>query len=122
MINFYSNDLDDDTKILTHWLCYIADRQMSYKLVWAVGGFVISELIYSIKESKELELLNPDNHISFIKKEKTKDRYFLISQSEPNDLIINDYEQYIHDNKVKFKSRFFPSDYFSILFTLTFLE
>ena len=121
LINFFKTDLGEDTKILTHWLCYVTDRQMPFKIIWDVGGFVISELIYQIKESKTLDLLNPKNDISFIRKENTGNKYFLINQSDANELIRNNYKKYILNNKVKFKSRFFPSDYFAILYTFVFL-
>ncbi|HEC61038.1 MAG TPA: hypothetical protein ENI27_02160, partial [bacterium] len=102
LINFFKTDLGEDTKILTHWLCYVTDRQMPFKIIWDVGGFVISELIYQIKESKTLDLLNPKNDISFIRKENTGNKYFLINQSDANELIRNNYKKYILNNKVKF--------------------
>lgn len=48
-INFFRDNLDVDTKILTHWLCYITDRQMPYKRIWDLGGFVFSELVDEYK-------------------------------------------------------------------------
>ena len=70
LINFFKNDIDNDTKILTHWLCYITDRQMPYKIIWDVGGFVFSELINEIKTTRNINLLNPRESSSFIKKDK----------------------------------------------------
>ncbi len=47
LINYYcgAKNLSDDEKLLTHWLCYIADRQTPYKRVWEVGGYVISHMV-----------------------------------------------------------------------------
>jgi hypothetical protein len=122
LINFYKQYLDDDTKLLTHWLCYITDRQMSFKTIWDVGGFIISELIDHIKQKGSVDYLNPDNPNTFIRKEKHENKYYLISRSDANDLILENYPNHIANKKAKFKSRFFPSDYFAILYTLTFLE
>jgi len=121
-INFFRDDLDDDTKILTHWLCYIMDRQISYKIVWDVGGFIISELIYNIKEYNTLTLLNPNSSEAFVKPELKERKYFLLSHSNANEKIIKNYKNYITNKKVRFKSRFFPADYFAILYTFVFLE
>ncbi len=95
---------------------------MSYKIVWNVGGFVFSELIYEIKQTKNIELLNPKNPFSFIQNESDGDKYYFISKTTANSLIINYYEDYQKNNKVIFKSRFLPSDYFSILYTFIGLE
>ena len=130
LINFFKDKLDDDTKILTHWLCYIADRQMPFQRIWDIGGFVFSELIFEMKKQKDLNLLNPEYDDSFIKidTKKRKDnkvRYTFISKSKmgKNEILDqNDYDDFIENERVKFKSRFLPSDYFSILFTFVILE
>ena len=59
LINFYKENLCDDTRLMTHWLCYITDRQMAFQRIWEIGGYVISELVDKIKEERNLELLNP---------------------------------------------------------------
>lgn len=131
IINFYKkdSDLSPDTKILTHWLCYITDRQMAFERVWDIGGYVFSELVDVIKKDKDLELLNPDNPKAFIKK-NNNGGYFFASQSIANDeSILNRLKRYDEFNTsdnapgyVKFSSRYYPSDYFSILYTLFFLK
>ena len=45
-LNFFKKDLKASEKILTHWLCYITDRQMPFALIWDKGGFVFSELVH----------------------------------------------------------------------------
>ena len=74
LINFSRDDLDNDSKLLTHWLCYITDRQMPFKIVWDIGGFVLSDLVYNIKKNsmrmdEPLKLLDPGRDDSFIGKD-----------------------------------------------------
>ncbi len=123
LINFFREDLEDDIKILTHWLCYITDRQMPFQRIWDIGGFVFSELIYEVKKQNSLNLLNPEYENSFVKKEDNGDKFVFISQSKSDDnQIIAKYNGILENSRVKFKSRFFPSDYLAILYTLVFLK
>jgi len=123
LINFFRKDLEADIKILTHWLCYITDRQMSFQRIWDIGGFVLSELIYEIKKQNSLNLLKPEGKNSFVIKEDEDDKYTFISKSIPdNNSILIQYNNILEKGKVKFKSRFFPSDYLAILYTFVFLE
>jgi hypothetical protein len=123
LINFYRNDLDDDSKILTHWLCYISDRQMPFEIIWDVGGFVFSEIVQEIKKTKNITILNPAIKDSFIKKDDKDGKYYFLSKTDANDKIIKKYESYIKkQNKVRFKSRYVPTDYVCILSTFVILE
>ncbi len=120
LINFYKEGLDDDTKLLTHWLCYITDRQMAFERIWDIGGFVFSELIATIKNERNLKLLNPDYEGAFIAQ---KDKGFVFKSNATcngNEVL----ERYGIPNSevVSFSSRYYPSDYFSILFTLSILS
>src|SRR4030042_2223701 len=76
LINFYDTNLSNDVKILTHWLCYIADRQMAFERVWNVGGFVFSEIADQITKKRDLELLNPQHPQKsfFIKRDDYTDK------------------------------------------------
>jgi len=120
LINFFKDKLDDDTKLLTHWLCYITDRQMAFERIWEVGGFVFSELVDSIKKEKTIELLNPDSSYAFIEKKQDGFIFKSISKTGENKIL----KQYGlgEDDYVSFASRYYPSDYFSILFTLDILK
>lgn len=51
-INFFREDLSNSEKILTHWVCYITDRQMPFEVVWDKGGYVFSELVYEYTRGK----------------------------------------------------------------------
>lgn len=123
LINFFRKDLKADIKILTHWLCYITDRQMPFQRIWDIGGFVFSELIDEIIREKSLRLLNPEDENSFVKKEDADKKYTFISKStaEDNSIVVQ-YTGILENGRVKFKSRFFPSDYIAILYTLVFLK
>lgn len=122
LINFFRNDLDADIKIFTHWLCYITDRQMPFQRIWDIGGFVFSELIYEVKKHNSLELLNPENEKAFVTKDGN-DKYTFISKSKANNnSILAQYDGILENGKVKFKSRFVPSDYLAILYTFVLLE
>lgn len=122
LINFYKDDLCDDTKLLTHWLCYISDRQMEFERIWEVGGFVYSELSDNFKTQKTLDLLNPSEQNSFIKKNEN-DGYSFNSLSKVNgNSILQQSYNYKETTIVEFIPRYYPSDYYSILFTFDILS
>jgi len=94
---------------------------MPFQRIWDIGGFVFSELIYELKKQKSLNLLNPNDENSFVTKED--ERYAFISNSiANNNTILIQYGDVFENGRVKFKSRFFPSDYMAILYTFVFLE
>lgn len=120
LINYYRKDLSEDVKLLTHWLCYITDRQMAFEKIWDVGGYIFSELADTLIEEKDLNLLNPKSPTKFIIKNGDGYTFTSISKSSKNE-ILNRYG--IKDEEVAtFSSRYYPSDYFSILYTLDFLK
>jgi len=121
LINFFKKDLQPDIKIFTHWICYITDRQMPFQRIWDIGGFVFSELICEAKKQNSLNLLNPEQENSFVK--KVDDKFTFVSKSTAdNNPILDQYNDIFENGKVKFKSRFFPSDYLAILYTFVFLK
>lgn len=103
-INFFREDLSNSEKILTHWICYITDRQMPFEIIWDKGGYVFSELVYEYKRSKLL----------------------------PHQIIEKYYEKYSDNNKIRFRfkssdnttfaSRYITDDYQNILNTLEVLN
>lgn len=121
LINFYRNNLDNDTKLLTHWLCYITDRQMSFGRIWDVGGFIFSELSNNFKKNGKLNILNPNDDNTFIK--NYNNGYVFISNSNVSDnIILKRSYNFKETDKVTFTPRYYPSDYFSILYTLDILK
>jgi len=50
LINYCRDDLTANEKLLTHWLCYITDRQMPFERVWDIGGYVISHIVHTYTE------------------------------------------------------------------------
>ena len=122
LINFYKKDLDNDTKLLTHWLCYISDRQMAFGRIWEVGGFVFSELVCNFKENKNIELLKPNQVNSFINDNGIGGYAFTSKSKVNNNSILLKSYGYKEDDIVKFTPRYYPSDYYSILCTFDILR
>jgi hypothetical protein len=116
LINYCGKDLTADEKLLTHWLCYITDRQMPFERIWAIGGYVISHLVrcYTRESNRDIfDLLNVyiqkrDNHIRLE-----------CPFEEPNKLL----ENYgIVGKSVPFSSRYMPEDLTLIYRTLEVLD
>jgi len=124
LINFYKEDLDDDVKLLTHWFCYVSDRQMPYHRIWDIGGFVYSEMVDAFKK-EGLNVLNLKQMGSFFEIGQDSAGGF-VARSEGNEITRfyeNDKKGKPEETtKVVFKPRYYPSDYFSFLATLHFLE
>ncbi|BDC36322.1 MAG: hypothetical protein EF806_01800 [Candidatus Methanoliparum thermophilum] len=103
-VNFSKSDLTNCEKILTHWICYITDRQMPFEIVWDKGGYVFSELIYEYQRNG----------------------------LPPNQILDNHYEEYDDKGKKRFRfksnngitfaSRYVTDDYQNILQTLEVLN
>lgn len=103
-VNSFRDDLTNCEKILTHWVCYITDRQMPFESVWEKGAYVFSELIYS---------------------------YYRKGLS-PKQILDNYYENYDDNGKERFRfkstngvtfaSRYVTDDYQNILQTLQVLN
>lgn len=136
LINFFSNSLKSDAKILTHWLCYITDRQMPFERVWDVGGYIFSQLVVSMKNERNFDLLNPEKIESsyFIKREfyKNKEKYkikredykkylFVSHELANNNKILSNYS-FNNTDYPFFIPRYYPSDYKAILATFIILQ
>ena len=74
-VNFFRSDLTNYEKILTHWICYITDRQMPFEIVWDKGGHVFSELVYEYSRDgiSPQQILN--NHYEKYIDKKGKERF-----------------------------------------------
>jgi hypothetical protein len=95
---------------------------MAFERVWEVGGFVFSELVNQFKDKGDLELLNPNNPNSFIEKNGNDGYTFKsITKAKSNSILKQSYN-YKATDLVKFTPRYYPSDYFSILYTFDILQ
>lgn len=109
-INYSRTNLTNPEKILTHWICYITDRQMPFEVVWDKGGFVFSELVFNFSRKKMsiTELLNRFYEKYNDKKNKTKFRFKSLT---------------LKNNKpIYFASRYITTDIKNIRQTLEILE
>jgi len=103
-VNFYRDDLTNCEKILTHWICYITDRQMPFEIVWDKGGYVFSELIYEYSRNGLTPKQILDNHYEEYS-DKGEKRF-----------------RFKSNNGIIFASRYVTDDYQNILQTLQVLD
>jgi len=138
LMNFQPKELSADEKLLTHWLCYITDRQTDARRIWDVGAFIFSQIVEKIKGPDDLSLLNPANHdrAYFIKrrhyphvgefrsklKRADDNKYLFTSRVEAGESEqLADYG--FPSNFVPyFIPRYYPADYKAILSTYVALE
>lgn len=136
LINFCSDSLSDDEKLLTHWFCYVSDRQMPFDRIWAIGGFVFSEIVHQMKKCGDISILDPKNKETsrFIRRRDYVDRdaygfkaadnkgYLFVSRKKVGGnkrLLEYDFKKHTFPH---FIPRYYPSDYRSILSTYVILE
>jgi len=116
LINYCSDDLTPDEKLLTHWLCYITDRQMPYQRIWDVGGYVISHLVRSYTRDDYDDVWSLVD--SYIRRKKDGKIYLECSLREQNDRL----ERYGINSPVQFSSKYMPEDITLIFRTLEILS
>ncbi len=122
LINYFSNDLTEDEKLLTHWICYITDRRTPFRRIWDVGGFVFSQLVQEMKKAKNLDLMNHNisENSYFIKKENNGYAFRSKVKAGKNSILI---KEGFEENKFpEFLSRYYPADFKSILSTFDILK
>jgi hypothetical protein len=103
----FDPNLTNSEKILTHWLCYITDRQMPSMRVWKNGGAVFSNLVQKYKTSGKYlkEILR-----EFVEEKEEKEKKKIVFKTE------------IDGDVVEYTSRFITVDYQHILQTLEVLN
>jgi len=101
----YSKKLTNSEKILTHWLCYITDRQTPFERVWNEGGHVFSELVYDYTRKNQLPTVILNNHYEKYLNGKNEEKY-----------------RFKSSDKRYFASRFVTDDYQNIKQTLEILN
>jgi hypothetical protein len=114
LINYCVDDLTPDERLLTHWLCYITDRQTGFERIWDVGGYVLSHLARAFTKDGETPRATLDRHIS-----AKADLRLNCPLVKANRRLIF-YE--IHEESIEFASRYMPTDMLSIYRTLFILE
>lgn len=120
-----------DGRILTHYLCYITDRQMPYERIWNVGGFVFSNLIKKYQQGTSTNRLlslpedsrDCDAHIQIEQSDRHKETLKFVSKGiKPTKtqkyLLGSTYE----NKNVVFASRFVTTDFRNIYNVLYILE
>jgi len=116
LINYCCNDLTSDEKLLTHYLCYITDRQMPFMRIWDIGGYVISHLVRVYTREKKRDVLNLlYNYI-----QRDENNISLKCTLITNNVRIMNYG--ITGTLVSFASRYMPEDLVLIYRTLEILS
>jgi len=117
LINYCCDDLSASEKLLTHWLCYITDRQMPFERIWDIGGYVISHLVrsYSRTPAKTVQGLL----LSYVKRDRKTMRFE--SPFERSNPRLKRYG-IAAGSTVSFASRYMPEDLVLIFRTLAVLE
>lgn len=130
IINYANPDLSFPKKILTHYLTYVADRQMPFQRIWNVGGFVFSRLVedYTTNQNISISKLYTD----YIEVAESGDVITsatskLSFKCSLDNLQLTALQQEklqssIRDGNVVFRSRFVTTDFCSIYCTLYILE
>lgn len=122
LINYAHSDMREDEKLLTHWLLYITDRQMDFRLVWDVGGFVFSDLVHRYTQ-EGLGVLRIGEEGAFFAEAEGGGYAFRSRETAPE----GNRRLALHGkgaagSPVRFTSRYYPIDYTSMYFTLYTLE
>ncbi len=117
LINYCTNDLTPDEKLLSHWLCYVTDRQTDFRRIWEVAGYVISHLVRAFTREKSKVDAIFGRHIRYPSGNK-ETRLECPLASKNSRLAYYD----IETEPVQFASRYMPSDAVSILRTLIILD
>lgn len=117
--------LSDDETLLTHWLCYITNRQIDYRVIWEKGGAVFSDAVKEYTKHKDMSYFYPSTD-TFFRKNGDEGYTFSSSKkySEISRVCKERLEKYYRgdnltdEDHITFKSRFYTTDYLSILYTL----
>lgn len=114
-------ELTADEWLLTHWLCYIADRGMPFRRVWAVGGYVVSHLVRAYRNgSRSVGELAADYVQLAENGDSGSDQVSLRCPVEAPNKLLADFG--FAGKSVRFASRYMPQDAFLIFRTLEMLD
>lgn len=126
LIDYAYDDLSCAEKILTHWLCYITDRQMRVRQIWEKGGYVISAIARSYTRNKDI---SPKKILEeYVKRERksygegeTETSLRIEMRSKGSQLLERVYG-IRKDEWISFSSRYMATDLACILRTLVILQ
>jgi len=118
LINYSSDDLKADEKLLSHWLSYISDRQMPFMRVWEIGGYVISHLVRKFERSKDDVASLAQEYVQ----RRAGDASRVVLHSPMNGPNRRLELQGVPEGPISFASRYIPEDAFLIFRTLALLE
>ncbi len=116
LINHCRDDLTPDEKLLTHWLCYILDRQMPFLRIWEVGGYVISHLVWSFSRKHKEDV----RHLVMSYLNRNHGKIRLECPRDGDNARLANYS--IEGATVSFSSRYLPDDLVRIYRTLVILD
>ena len=114
-INYAHRDLTADEKLLTHWLCYITNRQMAFQSVFDVAGYVFSDLVRAYTSNRRQRVLATlDTYL------RVKGRTWRLACTihRPNTIL----GRYGMTTEASFASRYMPDDLVRICRTLEILN
>ena len=105
LINYCKENLTPSEEILTHWICYITDRQMPFEIIWDKGGWVLSDMVYEYSRNR----FSPDHTL------KKHYEYYYNSKGKKG-------YRFKASDGTTFASRYVTTDYESISQTLEVLN
>ncbi len=119
LVNYCDADFTADDKLLAHWLCYVTDRQMPFKRIWDVGGYVLSHVVREHARSSRGALAVMTDHIDRVAGQGDTGLAFVCPLEAPNKRLAL---YGITTGRVRFASRYVPDDVLAVLRTLQMLE
>lgn len=119
ILNCFKEDLYPEEKLLTHYLCYIMDRQMPFRRIWDIGSYVISHFVHSYFSSTENTSSIFNSYVTRTA-ESAKTKLALECNIEKPNKILAGYG--LLGGKVAFSSRYMPEDLVLMYQTLRILE
>ena len=115
LINYCHDDLTRNEELLTHWLCYITDRQTPFQRIWDVGGYVISHMARAFSRGDVADVR--ELFLSYVRRKD--DKLWLECSRETTNSRLAQYG--MTGDKVEFASRFMPDDLVKMYRTLEIL-
>ena len=114
--NYADTSMSAEQKLLTHFLGYITNRQISYKLVFSKLDFIFSQLVFDFNtHSPYYLLLNPGPYFD------CNDDCFKAVRPMDDRAQYKDDKHLKNEKWIKVSSRFFPNDFVGIFCTLKIL-